>query len=135
MIIGHNDNNISQVDLVKKLLSVIKKKNRKAKASDKLDEILETYMKEKEITDKEGRREDIISRILREEVSSFHRSGGRRNYGDLLKGTFNVTITRIEREDDTNTISGKVGDFSSTTITELMKRGKKDAEFWLNKRS
>jgi hypothetical protein len=66
---------------------------------------------------------------LREEVSSFHRSGGRRNYRDLLKGTFTVTVTRIEREDDTNTISGKVGDFSSTTITELMERGRKMQNF------
>ena len=127
---AYDDNNISQVDLVKKLLSIIKKKkNKKAKASDKLDEILETYVKEEEIIDKERRSEDIISRILGEEVSSFHRSGGRRNYRDLLKGTFTVTVTRIEREDDTNTISGKVGDFSSTTITELMERGRKMQNF------
>jgi hypothetical protein len=35
---AYDDNNISQVDLVKKLLSIIKKKkNKKAKASDKLN--------------------------------------------------------------------------------------------------
>ena len=54
----------------------------------------------------------LFLRILRECASSRHRSGKNRKYGDLLTGTFDVNVIRVERQDDSNTISGKIGDFS-----------------------
>jgi hypothetical protein len=44
----------------------------------------------------------------------------------------NVEVIRIERQDDPNTISGKIGDFSPTTITDLMQKGEQEAKIHLN---
>ena len=51
---------------------------------------------------------------------------------DLLNGTFNVEVTRIERQDDPDTISRKIGDFSNTSITDLMTKGESETRDYLN---
>jgi hypothetical protein len=51
---------------------------------------------------------------------------------DLLNGTFNVEVTRIERQDDPHTISRKIGDFSNTSITDLMTKGESETGDYLN---
>ena len=61
-------------------------------------------------------------------ATSFKRSGKKRKYEDILKDRFRVYVHRIEREDDTKSISGKYYDFSKKTIEDLMSVGKKDGE-------
>jgi hypothetical protein len=71
---------------------------------------------------------------MRKCASSRHRSGGYRNYGDLLTGTFDVDVIRMQRQDDSNTISGKIGDFSHTSISQLMQKGEEEVRLYLAKR-
>ena len=77
---------------------------------------------------------DILNKLKNEifnkEVEeSHHRMGGMRKYKDLLIGRFDVEdVKYIERKDDSYNISGKHGDFSTTSIRESIKKGKKDAK-------
>jgi len=50
-----------------------------------------------------------------------------RIYHDLLGGRFEVKVHRIDRHNDSNTIFGKHVDFSSTTIDELIRKGREEA--------
>lgn len=127
-----DDTTVSQINLAKRLLTTEENDYSHA-SSDKLEEILDEYIANKGI-DKDGKNENIMSRILRECASSRHRSGGYRKYGDLLTGTFDVDVIRMERQDDLNTISGKIGDFSHTTITHLMQKGEEEVRLYLAKR-
>jgi NTE family protein len=48
----------------------------------------------------------------------------RLSYGDLLKTYLDVDVTfRLERKNDTHTISNKIFDFSTTTIRKLIQDG------------
>ena len=122
---------ISQIKLARQLLDT--DENGRSVSKSKLDNILINLIKEKG-NDKEVNSENIISRILGQNASSYHRSGKNRKYRDLLRGTFNVEVTRIERQDDPNTISGKIGDFSHTTITDLMQKGEEETKTYLNEK-
>ena len=121
---------ISQIDLARQLLDT-EENDKRSESKSKLDKILIHFIEENE-NNKEGNSENVISRILEQEASSYHRSGKNRKYRDLLTGTFNVEVIRIERQDDPNTISGKIGDFSHTTITDLMQKGEQEAKINLN---
>jgi NTE family protein len=57
------------------------------------------------------------------------RVGENKNYKeDLLKGRFRLTkVMRIENESYRDSISGKVGDFTSQSIRNLIEKGKQDA--------
>jgi NTE family protein len=47
---------------------------------------------------------------------------------DLLKGRFRLTkVIRIENDSYKDSISGKVGDFTSQSIRNLIEKGKQDA--------
>ena len=62
------------------------------------------------------------------------RTGERRKYIDLLKGKFTIRkITRIDRQDDANTISNKWADYSYKTINQLINEGYKQASDQLKK--
>ena len=69
-----------------------------------------------------------IEDLDQEYTTSFKRSGKRRKYDDILQGRFRVYVHRIEREDDTKSISSKYYDFSKKTTEDLMSIGKKDGE-------
>lgn len=75
---------------------------------------------------------DKIKALDKEHTTSQKRSGQKRNYEDILEGRFRVYVHRIEREDDTKSISGKYYDFSKKTIEDLMIIGKKDADTQVN---
>jgi len=120
---------MSQIDLARQLLE-IHQGDVGNRTRSKIGSILSDFVIKKGI-DNEGNTEDIILRILREDATSYHRSRRNRKYNDLLKGTFNVHVTRIERQDDPYTISGKIGDFSDTSITDLITRGEKETTNYL----
>ena len=47
-----------------------------------------------------------------------------KKYIDIIKTQFEITkLESIERRDNTDTISGKIGDFTSDTIKKLIKEG------------
>jgi NTE family protein len=51
-----------------------------------------------------------------------------RKYKDLTEGRFRLAkVVTIERKDDVHSISNKWADFTSKTITEMMKQGEDDA--------
>jgi NTE family protein len=132
LLITNNDEGntpISQINLARQLLDT-EENGRRSASKSKLDNILINFIVEKE-NNKERNSENVISRILGQDASSYHRTGKNRKYSDLLTGTFNVEVTRLERQDDPNTISGKIGDFSHTTITDLMQKGEQEAKIHL----
>ena len=132
LLITNNEGNTpsSQINLAKQLLSTEENDYR---STGRLEQILGEYITDKGI-DKNGKNENIILRILRECASSRHRSGKNRKYSDLLTGTFDVNVIRVERQDDSNTISGKIGDFSHTSITHLMQKGEEEVRLYLANR-
>ncbi len=46
---------------------------------------------------------------------------------DLLEGNFAVKVHRIDRHNDNNIIFARHADFSSTTIDELIRKGREEA--------
>jgi NTE family protein len=84
-----------------------------------------------ELIKERGNSSDKVSKfdkILKTLAKSTHRSGKKRLYQDLLKNRFEINnIMKIERQDDPDTISNKILDFSSTTISNLIECGVKDA--------
>jgi hypothetical protein len=69
----------------------------------------------------------LVSEILKTQAKSIHHAGEPREYQDLLRGRFNIDITRIERTDNVNDISNKLFDYSADTITQLRQDGYNDA--------
>jgi predicted acylesterase/phospholipase RssA len=68
--------------------------------------------------------EEQFNKILEEKGLSTNRKGERRRYQDLIKNRFNLEVEfKIERRDDNDTISNKVFDFSSNTISRLINEG------------
>ena len=66
--------------------------------------------------------------ILGSPAKSSSRDGAERQYGDLLRGRFDVQVYRIEREaDERYDIYGKAFDFSAISIDELLQQGEQDA--------
>jgi NTE family protein len=76
--------------------------------------------------------EEQVEEILRKPAKSISRDGTLRTYKNLVNGRFNIEVWRIDRQDDIDTIFGKHEDFSSLTIDQLIKSGKKDATISLN---
>jgi predicted acylesterase/phospholipase RssA len=69
-----------------------------------------------------------IETILNRQAKSSHRTGEKRIYHDLLDKRFDITkLVRIERSVDKDDISNKWADFSSGTISKLLKQGIDDA--------
>ena len=66
---------------------------------------------------------------------SSKRTGEKRTNQDLIKNRFELKVEfKIERKDDIDTISNKIFDFSSNTISRLIKEGIKDAlDYLVNK--
>lgn len=120
---------ISHVDLAGELLNTDEYANN-SKPKSNIKKILTKYIKDNGL-DEKGNKQSILSKLLQAPASSYRRTGENRTYRDLLSGTFNVEVTRIERKDDPSTISGKIGDFSSTSITELMDRGERETKDYL----
>ncbi len=79
-------------------------------------------------------KDELDNFLLNNEAKSMLRTGERRKYIDLLKGKFTIgKITRIDRQDDANTISNKWADYSYKTINQLINEGYKQASDQLKK--
>ncbi len=70
--------------------------------------------------------------LLKGEGLATKRTGEKRTFQDLIKNRFELKVEfKIERKDDIDTISNKIFDFSSNTITRLIKEGIDDALHYL----
>jgi len=59
----------------------------------------------------------------------FPATGKQGRYDDLVKGTVDVDfVARLERKNDSHTISNKTFDFSKTTIRQLIQDGYKETK-------
>ena len=94
---------------------------------DRLKEIAKSYFQNigtKNITF-QNEFESLIKIV---EGKTSREAGDNRKYKDLLKGRFRLTkVIRIENESYKDSISGKVGDFTSQSIRNLIEKGKQDA--------
>ena len=97
---------------------------------DKLKELAKSHFKNKDERDTIFQNE-FENLIKTTEAKSRGGTVENRKYKDLLKARFKLTkVTRIEPEESesyTDSISGKVGDFTSKTIKSLIEKGKEDA--------
>lgn len=95
---------------------------------DKLKELAKSYFenKDKQNIIFQNEFESLIKAI---EGKTSRGVGQHRKYKeDLLKGRFRLTkVIRIENESYKDSISGKVGDFTSQSIRNLIEKGKQDA--------
>src|ERR671932_4929 len=72
---------------------------------------------------------DKINKILLDEYAPrrFNTEEYKR-YIDILKDTFKIVkVVQIQRKDDSDSISGKIADFTSETISKLIRQGYEDA--------
>jgi NTE family protein len=117
-------------------ISFSDKSNREEEAllliSDYVDLVSELIRVAKEA----GAKDEVITSLLNQRTR-YHGLGlPPRLYKEIVEGRFEINeVVRLERKNDENTISDKTFDFSSGTITELIKQGFEDCEDVLSKRN
>ena len=82
------------------------------------------------LAEEKGASKEELQKILKEKTKGIFFSTGRRGtYDDLVRGIVNVDfVARLERKNDTNTISNKTFDFSKNTIQQLIQNGFKETK-------
>lgn len=77
------------------------------------------------LAEDKGIDKDTLQKILDEETRVIYLGTGERiRYNDLLKGRVDVDfVVRLERKNDSHTISNKIFDFSENTIRQLIQDG------------
>ncbi len=72
-----------------------------------------------------GASKEALQKILKEKTKTVFLSTGKQGrYDDLVKGRVDVDLVeRLERKNDSHTISNKTFDFSKTTIQQLIQDG------------
>jgi NTE family protein len=69
-----------------------------------------------------------INKILDEYTPRRFNTEEYKKYIDILKDTFKIVkVVQIQRKDDSDSISGKIADFTSETISKLIQQGYEDA--------
>jgi NTE family protein len=95
--------------------------------TDRLKELAKSYFESIERKDITFQNElESLLKSVKGKISRVAGEDGRKD--GLLKGRFRLTkVIRIENESYKDSISGKVGDFTSQSIRNLIERGKQDA--------
>lgn len=95
-----------------------------------LNLVIDSMKMKKEIGNKNDDRNDSkreLKDLLNRAQRTFSHEGKPRYYYDLLKNRFDVgEVIKVQRKDDKHTISDKIFDFSSITISNLIREGEKD---------
>ena len=95
-----------------------------------LNLVIDSMTKMKEIGNKNDDINDLkreLKAILNQVQRTSSHEGKPRYYYDLLKKIFDVEeVIKVQRKDDKHTISDKIFDFSSITISNLIREGEKD---------
>jgi len=69
-----------------------------------------------------------INKILDEYAPRRFNTEEYKRYIDILKDTFKIVkVVQIQRKDDSDSISGKITDFTSETVNRLIQQGYEDA--------
>jgi predicted acylesterase/phospholipase RssA len=82
------------------------------------------------LAEENGVSKEAIQKILKEKTKVvFPATGKQGRYDDLVKGRVDVDfVARLERKNDSHTISNKTFDFSETTIRQLIQNGYKETK-------
>jgi hypothetical protein len=82
------------------------------------------------LAEEKGASKEELQRILKKKTKGiFFSTGKQGTYDDLVRGIVNVDfVARLERKNDTNTISNKTFDFSETTVQQLIQDGYKETK-------
>jgi NTE family protein len=132
-----NDNNIRGGNIVPQDFDGVKDRHMDIKFSDgydaKTDGLITDYLNLIErlisLGDYDDAIKEKISKILLDEYAPrrFNTEEYKR-YIDILKDTFKIVkVVQIQRKDDSDSISGKITDFTSETISKLIRQGYEDA--------
>jgi NTE family protein len=80
------------------------------------------------LAEEKGASKEELQKILKEKTKGiFFSTGERGTYDDLVRGIIDIDfVARLERKNDTNTISNKTFDFSKTTVQQLIQNGYKE---------
>ena len=89
------------------------------------------------LAEESGASKEAIRTILKEETKAVYLATGKHGrYDDLLKANVDVDfVVRLERKNDSHTISNKTFDFSKTTIQQLIQDGYQETKEQMNKRT
>jgi NTE family protein len=82
------------------------------------------------LAEENGASKEAVQMILKEKTNVvFLATGKQGRYDDLVKGRVDVDfVARLERKNDSHTISNKTFDFSKTTIQQLIQDGYKESK-------
>ncbi|HEY6883434.1 MAG TPA: patatin-like phospholipase family protein [Nitrososphaeraceae archaeon] len=82
------------------------------------------------LAEENGASNEALQKILNEKTKAFFLATGKQGrYDDLVKGRVDVDfVARLERKNDSHTISNKTFDFSKTTIQQLIQDGYKETK-------
>ena len=87
------------------------------------------------LAEESGASKEAVQMILNERTKGFFfitRKQGR--YEDLLKGQIDVDfVARLERKNDSHTISNKIFDFTNDTILQLIQHGYEETKEQMKK--
>ncbi|MFL6413447.1 MAG: patatin-like phospholipase family protein [Nitrososphaeraceae archaeon] len=132
-----NDTNIGGGNIVPQDFDGVRDRHMDIKFSDgydaKTDGLLTDYVNLIErlisLGDNDDAVKEKINKILLDEYAPrrFNTEEYKR-YIDILKDTFKIVkVVQIQRKDDSDSISGKIADFTSETISKLIRQGYEDA--------
>jgi hypothetical protein len=82
------------------------------------------------LAEENGASKEAVQKILKEKTNVvFLATGKQGRYDDLVKGRVDVDfVARLERKNDSHTISNKTFDFSKTTIQQLIQDGYRETK-------
>jgi NTE family protein len=82
------------------------------------------------LAEEKGVSKEALQKILEEKTKGVYLVTGKQlRFDDLLKGRVDVDfVVRLERKNDSHTISNKTFDFSKTTIRQLIQDGYKESK-------
>jgi NTE family protein len=132
-----NDTNIGGGNIVPQDFDGVKDRHMDIKFSDaydaKTDRLLTDYVNLIErlisLGDNDDAIKEKINKILLDEYAlrRFNTEEYKR-YIDIIKDTFKIVkVVQIQRKDDSDSISGKITDFTSETVNRLIQQGYEDA--------
>jgi NTE family protein len=132
-----NDTNIGGGNIVPQDFDGVRDRHMDIKYSDgydaKTDGLLTDYVNLIErlisLGDNDDAVKEKINKILLDEyVPRRFNTEEYKRYIDILKDTFKIVkVVQIQRKDDSDSISGKIADFTSETISKLIRQGYEDA--------
>jgi predicted acylesterase/phospholipase RssA len=131
-IYDNNDTNVNPVPLdldgVKdRNLDIILSDGYDAKADGLLSDYVNLIERLISLGDNDESIKEKINRILDESAPRRYYTEEYKKNIDILKNTFKIIkVVQINRKDDADTVSGKLADFTSETISKLIQQGYQD---------